>query len=243
MAKRDKNKPRKPRTSVRIRRAETADQRLINITVAPTAQPKGLFVVEPYAVTEGEFDGEVAGNKRIVRNKGGTTLDRWRANGSIDDRQMAAILIFTRLHEKVFGKPRRVIANYNQAATASAYVAEEVYNHSVLQAQETIWLIEHDIFRRINVEDKWAFENVVLHDMPCFEAGELIGEINRNARITSVKRAVLSVASQIAALVIDAVRPTNDDRRLLSEIDLTDTVEREDRAALKNACIHHARKS
>jgi hypothetical protein len=231
MAKRDKNKPRKPKASVRIRRVETADQRLINQTVETAARGKGLFVVEPYAVTEGEFDGEVAGNKRIVRNRGGTTLDRWRANGSIDDRQMAAILIFTRIHEKVFGKPRRVIANYNQAASASAYVAEEVYNHSVMQAQETLWLIEKDIFRRINVEDKWAFENVVLHDMPCADAGELVGEIGRNARMTAVKRAVLSVSSQIAALVIDAVRPTSEEQRLLNEIDRADWVEREDRAA------------
>lgn len=177
---------------------------MVDQLVSPEAQANGDYRSVDFVVTEGEFGSQVKGKMRVVRNLASTPIDRWHANGGLDDRQMAAILFYTRAWHLVFQQPR-VVAKWSAVHTAGAAGALEVYASTRLGAMESLRLIDNDIFFRLPVEHFQVFQNVVIFDEAAGVAGGRAGFTHKAAE-GAARAIVAMVASMIADLVIDGAR-------------------------------------
>src|SRR5690242_7048213 len=78
--------------------------------VSPFAAQHGDYASEPLVVTTGELGSERAGNLRVVRNRGGSTLQRWMSAQLLSETQASAIAHYSRAWHRVYSEPR-VTAN------------------------------------------------------------------------------------------------------------------------------------
>ena len=189
--------------------AERADQQLVDQTVSAEAQQHGGYQAIDFKLVEvvegGKLQARVA---KVVRNRGGTPLDRWHANGGLDDRQMAALLVYSQAWEKMWSLPR-VVANWSMVHSRDAGPAVELYTGSVIAARNTLRLIDNEIFFKFDPGYFSTFQNVVIFEEPAGVAGGRAGYTHKAAE-GAAKAIVAMFSSMIADLVIDGSRSDYD---------------------------------
>ena len=67
----------------RARKARATGARKAEPLVNPFAARHGDYREEPMPVTAGELGSTTGGNVRVLRNRGGTPIDRWEARGDL----------------------------------------------------------------------------------------------------------------------------------------------------------------
>ena len=199
--------------SRRISRARgtmsAVDRALIDAVVTPEAQAAGDHHVTDFKVIETVVGGKTkAHTTRVIRNRGGSPIDRWHANGGLDDRQMAAIYFYSRAWHLVFQEPR-VVAKWSAVHTFGAMGAVEVYSSSRIAARTTLRMLDNEIFFRLDSAYFQVFQNVVIFDEPGGVAGGRAGFTHKAAE-GAARATVSMVASMIADIVIDGARTDYD---------------------------------
>ena len=146
-------------------------------------------LVSEFAARHGDYapaakTGEM---RKAMRNRGGTTLDRWQANGLISDSQLAAILHMQRLWRLVENGPR-LVANLDRTVfgcPGEGHFAE-------IAARDSI-----DRIRRGFPHPYWdVFERVCRWDEPAGTAG---------SRLANVSRAANEAARLTVCLIADMI--------------------------------------
>lgn len=204
-------------TAKRIEKALARDEAtVIDMVVTKEAQAHGKYELVDHKLFETVKDGKVVTSSiRVVRNRGGTTLDRWHAGGRFDQRQWIAILFFQAAYAKAFGT-QRVTANLEPVIRGGAADALEYFTRSQIAAKISLDLIDEFVLFPLGLDRQNVFTNVVLHDEPAGIAGGRLGYKNKPAEVAALD-CVRLVSSMIADLVID--RPRNDFDLMLRDMD------------------------
>lgn len=132
-------------------------------------------LVNEYAARHGDYAPAAATGemRKAMRNRGGTTLDRWQANGLISDSQLAAILHVQRLWRLVESGPR-LVANLDRTifgCPGEGHLAE-------IEARDAL-----DRIRRGFPYPYWdVFERVCRWDEPAGTAGSRLANVSRAAK-------------------------------------------------------------
>jgi hypothetical protein len=117
---------------------------------------------------------------KVIRNVGGTAIDRWAARGKLDERRMAAILFYQAAWRQHIGEPR-VTANYSPAVRRGANQAIELWASSRMRAKEALRLLDQEVFFRIPIEHFEVWQNVVIWDEAAGIAGSRLGFCHKPA--------------------------------------------------------------
>jgi hypothetical protein len=187
---------------------EAAERTMVNQLVTPEAQAKGAYHVVDFKLTEGAEDAgrkKEAKSIRVVRNLGGTPVERWHHRGALDERQMAAILFYQEAWHRMIGEPR-VVANWSAVIVRQAVGAVELYAGSQLAAKESLRLLDQEVFFREPVEWFHVWQNVVIFDEPAGVAGSRAGYIVKKSAEAVAREIVRNLAMKIADIVIDQSR-------------------------------------
>jgi hypothetical protein len=208
-AKASKHKPkRKAKSSKRGRSNDdlsAADRVMVDQVVSAEAQAHGHYRPIDFKLQEVTEGGKRKEKTiRVVRNLGGTPVERWQVRGHLDERQMAAILFYQAAYRTWIGEPR-VTANYSPAIVRNVKGSIELYAASVIAAKESLRLLDQEVFFRLPVGHFQVWQNVVIFDEPAGVAGGRAGFLHKQAE--GAARAIVSiVASMIADIVIDSSR-------------------------------------
>ena len=132
-------------------------------TVNPFAARHGDYRREPMAVTVGEFDDERAGNVMVVRNRGGSTLQRWIAKDQFTQPQLSAISHYTRAWHHVFSE-HRVTANLSPIAFIRTTGDEAERNATKIDAMEMLKFLDERIFDIAPPYYRDVWQNVVIYN-------------------------------------------------------------------------------
>jgi hypothetical protein len=175
-------------------------------SVLPKAQlDKGHFGLVDFKIVETVHGGKVKSHtSRVIRNLGGTPVERWHSRGKLDERQMAAILFYQSAWRMWIGEPR-VVANWSAVITGAAAGAVEIYAGSRIAAKESLRLLDQEVFFRLPVEHFQVWQNVVIWDEPAGIAGARIGYCHKPAEAVA-QLMVATMAGMIADVVIDNSR-------------------------------------
>lgn len=184
----------------------SVDRMLIDSAVPKETQRHGDYRVVDFKLQEVVEGGKVkAKTAQVVRNHGGTTIERWCSRGVLDERQMAAILFYQSAWHMHIGEPR-VVANWSAVIVRQSQGAVEVYAGTRMAAKETLRLLDQEVFFRLPLEHFQVFQNVVIFDEPSGAAGGRIGFVTKNRAEAAVRVIVTTVAGMIADIVIDGAR-------------------------------------
>lgn len=159
-----------------------------------TAQ-HGDYRTETLTVTDGELESGRHQNIRVLRNRGGTTVERWLSAGSLSPTQAEAISLYARAWRLWLGE-QRVTANWSLVSNIRGMPASDFVD-SRLSAKELLDHLDANIFRRMPAAYVNVWQNVVIFDEAAGVAGARLGYSNRQAE-TSAKTIVLFVADMIA---------------------------------------------
>ena len=146
-------------------------------------------LVNEYAARHGDYGPAAATGemRKAVRNRGGTTLDRWQANGLLSDSQLAAILHVQRLWRLIENGPR-LVASLDRnvfGCPGEGHLAE-------IEARDAL-----DRIRRGFPYPYWdVFERVCRWDEPAGTAG---------SRLANVSRAANEAARLTVCLIADMI--------------------------------------
>lgn len=196
----------KPKSPKRGRGADTmsaTDRQMVEQLITSETRGHGDYRPVDFKLVEVVQDGKVkAKTARVLRNLGGTPIERWHARGVLAERQMAAIMFYQRAWNMHIGQPR-VVANWSAVICGSAQGAIEIYAGTRIAAKESLRLLDQEVFFRLPVEHFQVFQNVVIWDEPAGVAGGRAGFCHKPAE--AVARVIVgTVASMIADIVIDA---------------------------------------
>jgi hypothetical protein len=135
---------------------------------------------------------------RVLRNRAGTTVERWLSAGALSRGQTEAISLYCWSYRLRFGTEQRVIANYHVAGTIRGIPADpSVFIDSQIEAKEFLDQVEKDIFSLCNPKWKDCWQMVVLYDEAAGVAGSRLGFKNKGAEASA--RAICEfIADQIA---------------------------------------------
>lgn len=163
--------------------------------VNPFAAKHGSYAHEPLPVTAGELGEGKAGQVRVLRNRGGTTVERWLNSGSLDRRQAEAISMYQRAWRLTIGE-QRVTMNWSLTSTirgvdASAWADDKASAEGLLDD------MRQSVFRTFPRHYFEVWQNVVIFDQSAGVAGAALGYRNSGAE-TAAKTIVLFVADMIA---------------------------------------------
>ena len=145
-------------------------------------------LVNEFAARHGDYarDGR-SGRSAIMRNRGGTSVDRWEAKGLLSETQLAAIAHMQRLWQIVDAGPRLAM-NWEQ----SIFGCSGDGNLAEIQAREDLQRIRSGF-----PSAYWdVFENVVRFDEPAGIAG---------SRLASVSRSAAEGARLVVCLIADTI--------------------------------------
>ncbi|MCZ4341535.1 hypothetical protein O4H52_07980 [Sphingomonadaceae bacterium G21617-S1] len=195
-------KQRKRIKQASLRKIGSAVQRqhdaIISAHVTPEARVHGDYVVErlpgPTIITKGQ---EQLTRSKVVRNRGGTAIERWQARGDLDGDKLNAIQAYQSAWH-LFLEPKRVTANWSLAGgTGSVAGGEERNVVAKLHAKELLRFIDDEVFfgKPLTYFDVW--QNVVIHDEAAGVAGSRLGFKNDGAE-AAAKAIVLMLAGEIA---------------------------------------------
>lgn len=192
------------------------DKIMVNSLVTPEARAHGDYRAVDFKFVEVTEGGKrVEKISKVVRNLGGTPIERWSRLGRLDERQMAAILFYQAAWRQHIGEPR-VTANYSPAVRRGANQAIELWASSRMRAKEALRLLDQEVFFRIPIEHFEVWQNVTIWDEPAGVAGARVGFCHKPA-----EAAALLIVSLVAGMIADVVI-TNDRRDfgdLLLDID------------------------
>jgi hypothetical protein len=146
-------------------------------------------LVNEFAARHGDYQpaAQTGEMRKAMRNRGGSTLDRWQANGLLSDSQLAAILHMQRLWRLVENGPR-LVANLDRnvfGCPGDGHLAE-------IEARDAL-----DRIRRGFPYPYWdVFERVCRWDEPAGTAG---------SRLANVSRAANEAARLTVCLIADMI--------------------------------------
>ena len=135
--------------------------------------------------------------KRVVRNRGGTAIDRWQARGDLEGDKLNAIQTYQSAWH-LFLSPKRVTANWSMAGGSGGGSGGEEHNLvAKLHAKDLLNFIDDEVFfgKPLGYFDLW--QNVVIHDEAAGVAGSRLGFRNDGAE-AAAKAIVLMLAGEIA---------------------------------------------
>lgn len=212
----DRRKSRPPRRRKANDDLSPAERLMVDQLVTGEAQGHGNYRPIDFKLQEVTEGGKRKEKTiRVVRNLGGTPIERWHGRGHIDERQMAAILYYQAAYRKWIGEPR-VTANYSPAIARNVKPSVELYAGSVIAAKESLRLLDNEVFFRVDPSYFHVWQNVVIFDEPAGVAGSRAGFLHKQAE--GAARAIVSMlASMIADIVIDSSR--RDFGELLLDLD------------------------
>lgn len=164
------------RTAKAKRKAVTLpsnDGVILEQLVTPEARRHGDYRIATVSITEGEHGPNQKGEQSAVINYGGSTVDRWVGNGSLDQRQYDAIRTYRRAHAMTFGSGSigmnwdRFLSGVSTGRYDAIAPETEAEARSDLAAMDKLW-------KRMPpyVAETWV--NVVLYDMPAGVAGDCL---------------------------------------------------------------------
>lgn len=157
------------------------------------AASHGDYQHETIALTQGEIEGE-RGNVRVLRNRGGTTVERWDANGSLNRGQIEAIALYCRAWHRVNASPR-ITANWSLVSFIRGTPATDwISNH--VEAKELLGLLDDKIFGCLPRHYFDVWQNVVLFDQSAGVAGG-----NGRSSAERAKTICLFIADMIATIL------------------------------------------
>jgi hypothetical protein len=145
-------------------------------------------LVNPFAAAHGDYarDGR-AGRSPAMRNRGGSSLDRWEAKDLLSETQLAAIAHMQRLWRLV-DAGQRTTTNWNQTIFGTGGEGHFLE----VQARADLHRIREGF-----PPAYWdVFENVVRFDEPAGTAG---------SRLSSVRRSGVEAARLIVSLIADTI--------------------------------------
>jgi hypothetical protein len=195
----------KPKTKSKAARVMDLERCEVDQVVSRSAQQHGDYQVRDHKLQEVTEGGKrVEKTIRVIRNLGGTPVERWHHRGYLDERQMAAILFYQLAWRTWIGQPR-VVANWSAVIVRDADGAAEIYAGSRIAAKESLRLLDQEVFFRMPVGHFQVWQNVVVWDEPAGIAGSRAGFLHKQAE--GAARAIVSIiASMIADIVIDSSR-------------------------------------
>ena len=170
----------------RIEREERG--RIANLKSGPKSSAQAVPLVNEFAARHGDYarDGR-PGRSPIMRNRGGSSVDRWEAKGLLSETQLAAIAHMQRLWQIVEAGPRLAM-NWEQ----TIYGCNGDGNLAEIQAREDLQRISSGFPAAY-----WdVFENVVRFDEPAGTAG---------SRLASVSRSAVEAARLVVCLIADTI--------------------------------------
>ena len=173
------------------RGAAAAQEPLVN----GFATTHGDYQVESMAVAAGELGEARAGQVRVLRNRGSTTVERWKAAGGLSAGQAEAIALYARCHRRWLGE-RRVTMNWNLSGSFRGADMDEAV-HGKIEAKRMLDHLDELVFNGMPPAYVDVWRNVVLSDEAAGVAGARLGYKNKGAE-ASAKAIVLFIADMIA---------------------------------------------
>lgn len=194
--------------------------RKIRASVAPTSVSQGRLdeaidaikqppnTVTPWMAQHGDFHddaivdliGEFGPKDRIypvVRNRGGTTVERWQSSGSLSEAQIEAISLFTWAWQLSIGE-QRVTANWSLAPVVRGVPLEDWMNTQA-DAEEILRQMHREVFARAGGPYYSVWLNVVIFDEPAGVAGSRLGFTSKQAQ-AAAKTIVSLLSNQLASV-------------------------------------------
>jgi hypothetical protein len=193
-----------------------SEQKRVDELVPKAAQQHGDYAPVNFKLIETVHGKKTRQHEiSVVRNRGGTAVERWFARGRLDDRCMAAIMVYQGAYLVHIGQPR-VVANWSAVIVRQATGALEMHASTRMRAKQTLRLLDQEIFFRRGVNDFNVWQNVVIFDEPAGIAGGRLGFTSKQAE-AAAQVVITGIAHEIAALLIDRAPP--DMEALLLDID------------------------
>lgn len=169
----------------------------VEALVEPAAQAHGIYRVETLPVTAGELGQPQHGTMKVVRNRGGTTIERWLARGDITIRQAEAITLYARAWRMWIGE-QRVTANWSLTASFRGGTMDfDAFADTKLKAKRLLDQIDDDVFFLLPLGQFNVWQNVVIFDEAAGVAGSRLGYSSKQAEAVA-KITVLTIADMIA---------------------------------------------
>lgn len=174
------------------------DQALVNEHVTREAQRHGDYARDtipgPAIVKRGKDTPTIL---TVVRNRGGTTIERWHSQGGLTVAQVEAITIYARAWRLRFGE-QRVTANWSMVSSVRGGSAPiEQFVGSLAQAKSTLDHLDDAVFFALPLHYFETWRNVVIFDEAAGVAGSRLGYRNDRAE-AAAKAIVILIADMIA---------------------------------------------
>lgn len=132
-----------------------------------------VAIVNPFTAQHGDYDqAGLVGGRKIMLNRGGTAIDRWKREQLLTETQLAAIHHCQRLWRLIDAGPR-LVANLDR----TVFGCPGDGNAAEVEARDDIHRIKGG-FPRQYYE---VFENVCRFDEPAGTAGSRLANDNRSA--------------------------------------------------------------
>lgn len=184
----------------KTRRAKVKERAGVEPLVNPFAAAHGDFRNEPMAVTAGELGSSRAGNVQVLRNRAGTTVERWIASDTVTPDQREAIDLYIRAWNTHIGQ-QRVVANWSLAPGPTSNGSAAGWADSHAQAKRTLDVIDDRVFKIMPQRYIDTWKNVVIFDEAAGTVGARLGFKSKGAE-ASAKMVVLFIADIIASNVM-----------------------------------------
>jgi hypothetical protein len=137
---------------------------------------------------------------QVVRNRGGTTVERWLNAGSLTSAQAEAISLYARTWHMFIGE-QRITANWGLCSFIRGMPASD-WVQTQVEAKELILHIDEAIFKAMPPKYVDVWKNIVIFDKSADGAGRemLSGSSARSADVRA-KQVVLFIADMIATVM------------------------------------------
>lgn len=173
---------------------------MVEQLVSAEQRAKGDYVIETMVKGE-DFPKAEQGKASVVRNRGGSTVERWEASGALDARQMDAIRLYRWAWTLAFGGEQRTTMNWgNMSGVSVRGLQLQDFVASAIEAKETIADMDRHIFAKMprHYFDLW--QNVVIFDEPAGAAGGRLGFAGRDSAATAALTSVRMICDLIGML-------------------------------------------
>lgn len=159
---------------------------MIEQLVTPEARKHGDYRIETLSVIEGELSKGEKGERSVVKNRSVDVVQVWADKGALDDRQLAAIARYRRIHHLVFGMPAQITADWSKfiSGCSRGGVTLEDMVADKIEAKDDLERLSVILFRKAPpyVESTWL--NAVVHNLAAGPAGSLLGhKTERETRV------------------------------------------------------------
>jgi hypothetical protein len=156
----------------------------------------GDYAEATISVTAGEFPDEPSHKqKRVTMNRGGTTVQRWIASGTLNESEISAIAHYCRAWHSMYSE-QRVTANLSPMAFVRTSGDAELRQAIVIQAGELLGLLDERIFDMAPPYYKSVWQDIVIFDRSAHEVGG-----NNRSSADRAKTICLFIADMIATVL------------------------------------------